>query len=76
MMDKVFFSFFRCDVELLCNLVSDLCPLYRSVQQFPNASGCFIQSVEAFQVTTSLTNRNENVLIADFPENDGVTFFE
>jgi len=74
MMDEVFFSFFRGDVEFLSHLVPDLRPLRPSIQQVPDAGGCFIQRVDAFQVADSLPDRNKDVFFADFPEDDGIAF--
>jgi len=42
--------------------VYDLCPCCCSIQQFPNAGGCFIQGVDALQVAHSLADRHKECI--------------
>ena len=74
MVDEILFRFNRRDVEFFNHHALDLMEVPFAIDEFPDASSRFIESIDTVQVTHIVPDGNEDELITNLPEDDGITF--
>ena len=73
MLDKIIFRPGGGDVEFFNHHILDLMEAPFPVNEFPDASRRFIEGIDTVEVTHIVPDGNENELITDLSEDDGIT---